>query len=136
MFKLQLSQIFGRFFKFSIVGLFVNSFGYLLYIALSFFITPLDSIKISYFVGAVTSLILNKTILFKNCRNKIGFAIFYLLLYVAGFIINFLCMYLNIIFNLIPHQLMQLFLVLLIAILNFYILESFYKLNEKKNSIQ
>lgn len=136
MFISKISQKFGRFFKFSIVGFFVNFFGYILYVLLSFVITPLDSIKICYFVGAITSLLLNRAILFTNCRNKIAFAIFYLSLYLVGFMINYLLMYLNIMLNVIPHQLMQLILVILIAILNFYFLECFYKLDAKKNSIQ
>lgn len=136
MVKSKIRQKFGRFFKFSIVGFYVNFFGYILYVLLSFYISPLDSIKICYFAGTVTSLILNKALLFKNYRNKIEFAIFYLLLYLIGFIINYLFMQLNIILNVFPHQFMQLILVILIAILNFYILESLYKLDAKKNSIQ
>ena len=108
--------------SYGINGLLLNSFGYLLYIKITAFgILPTVAITITYPLGIILSYFVHKKYTFHSDVNTrtIKSLSKFIIIYLFGYLLNFIILYIfHELFNL-PHEVVQIFAILLLIFILF-----------------
>jgi len=109
-----------QFFRFSVVGISHNLSGYIIYLSIAY--TGLDPkliISIFYPIGVLYAYFANKTFTFKNTERHTKILFKYFFIQFLGFIINLSLLFICVDKLSFPHQLVQLFAIVIVAIFLF-----------------
>ena len=114
------------FVKFIVTGLVTNTFSYSMYLLLTIKVfPPYQALSIIYPLTILFSYLMNKGYTFRN-KGKVkttGFK--YIITYLIGYLFNLFSLSALVHLIDLPHQYLQLFIVFVTAILNFFILKTF-----------
>jgi putative flippase GtrA len=122
-YKTNFSKIFSQLFRYGIIGILVNSIGYLLYIFVTFFLDyPKSVMSCLYIIGASLGFILNRSITFCHEGSISKSATRYIFAQFLGFLINYSLLSVFVDHYGIDHQVVQAFSVVVVAIVLFVML--------------
>jgi len=121
-------EIIQEFFRYGLVGLFLNAAMYFFYLILtSFYISPLSTVLLLYPLGILVGFYVHRGLTFNSSSQKWRFFVLtkFVFLHLIGFFLNLLLLY--VFFKRLgyPHQLVQLASIFIIAVFLFISIKLF-----------
>jgi putative flippase GtrA len=119
--------------KYGLVGIISNSIGYLIYFILTYlWISPQVAITILYFIGALIGFFGNKNFTFSHQGSQLTAGIRYLITHFIGYLFNLFILFIGVNQFGYPHQIVQIFAILIVAVFLFLSFKYFVFTDAKK----
>ena len=107
----------AQFIKYGFVGVISNSIGYLIYLLITYWgLKPKIAMSILYFFCATMSFFGNKEVTFLYKGSWIGSGTRFIIAHILGYFINFIILVICVDLLKYPHQIVQAFAIIIVAI--------------------
>ena len=124
--KFLVSTSFRQFATYSIIGILTNATGYLIYLTLTYFWEqPKLAMTILYCFGATLGFLSNRRFSFKSSGHIGTEGVRYLITQFLGYLLNLLILIIFVDWIGFPHEYVQMFAVIIVAVYLFFLLRFF-----------